>query len=255
MKLTRALQNLYYHWVVSTDGCFEVRVGPTTCRFWAKDPYDLRGLEGDFVSEQDFVDALANTLRQGDVFFDIGSSVGQFAIPMAKIVGPTGRVMAFEPEAVASERLQRHIAINGLTNVSLFRMALGEENCKAKLLFGDNICPSLLPHQGECVAQNFSQAVEVVRGDRLVLSQALPIPRAVKIDVEGYEYSVLRGLKRTLAHRACELLCLEIHPTFLPAGVTQEQIAEFVESLGFSREAESLCRGRQVHMIAKRRAN
>jgi len=65
--------------------------------------------------------------------------------------------------------------------------------------------------------------------------ERLPVPKAVKIDVEGFEYNVIRGLKQTLGHPACKTLCCEIHPYCLPDGITPQVIIDEVKSLGFGR--------------------
>ena len=192
---------------------------------------------------------LISTLRPGDVFFDVGSSIGQFTIPMSKVVGEEGQVIAFEPEAQAYQRLLDHLELNRLSNVRIFRQALGDQNAAARLFVGGGVCPSLVAHENDSEQQNATEAVEIVPGDWLRENENLPIPCAVKIDVEGYEFSVLRGLQRTLAHPACKLLCCEIHPSFLPAEVDVTVIVEFVKSLGFTHIDMPL-RWTQIHMIA-----
>jgi hypothetical protein len=57
----------------------------------------------------------------------------------------------------------------------------------------------------------------------------------VKIDVEGYECAVLRGLSRTLAAPQCEIVCCEIHPHLLPRGIEPHDVMRLLKSLGFTR--------------------
>jgi hypothetical protein len=56
----------------------------------------------------------------------------------------------------------------------------------------------------------------------------------VKIDVEGYEHAVIQGLRHTLAQRACELVCCEVHPAQLPPEIKLETVAGLLKSFGFS---------------------
>jgi hypothetical protein len=59
-------------------------------------------------------------------------------------------------------------------------------------------------------------------------------PAAIKVDVEGHEFAVLSGLKLTLSDPACRVLCVEIHPSFLPEGITSESILSLIAGFGFS---------------------
>jgi FkbM family methyltransferase len=220
-------------------------------KFFVSTPEELRGLEGALVAEQDFLAVLISTLRPGDTFLDIGSHIGEFAIPLARVVGDQGQVIAFEPETWAYKRLLGHLELNGLSNVRVFRQALGDKSATGRLFVGGAACPSLLLHPGDGEQQNASEDVEVMRGDWLRENKNLPVPRAVKIDVEGYEYSVLRGLQQTLAEPACELLCVEIHPSFLPPQVTVETILGFVKDCGFMR-LDLSPRWTQIHMVARK---
>jgi FkbM family methyltransferase len=196
---------------------------------------------------------LITTLCPGDVVFDIGSHFGQYVIPLARAVGTHGQVFAFEPEGQACERLRSHIALNGLVNVRVFQTALGDVNQHGELYVGGSACPSLIPHEDDPQQLSVSEAVEIVRGDWLVNAEGLPIPRAVKIDVEGSEYSVLRGLESTLTHPACELLCCEIHPALLPCDIAPEGIARFVDSVGFSQIVSLPSHHNNIHVVARKR--
>jgi FkbM family methyltransferase len=235
---------------VARGGILHANIVGVEVQLRARTPPELRGIEGAIlVTERDFLHVLISTLQPGDVFYDVGSHIGQFAIPLAKVVGDQGQVIAFEPETQAYRRLLDHLELNRLSNVRVFRQALGEENAAGRLFVGGTACPSLLAHSGDAEQQSALEAVEIVRGDWLREKESLPIPRAVKIDVEGYEYSVLRGLQRTLAQPQCHLLCVEIHPSFLPDGVTVDVILAFVKSLGFSR-IDTPPRLTEIHMVA-----
>ncbi len=253
LHLTEALRKCYYRWSVSAEGIFRTGVNGIAVRLYAHTPEELRGIEGRFLLEKDFLDVLVANLGPGDVFFDVGSHIGQFAIPLAKVVGNQGQVVAFEPEAQAHQRLLDHLELNTLSNVRIFRQALGDQNAAGRLFVGGGVCPSLVAHEGDSEQQRAAEEVDIVQGDWVVRTEGLSIPRAVKIDVEGYEYSVLRGLQQTLAHPACELLCCEIHPGLLPPEVKPEAVTVLISSLGFTY-IESSPRGTEIHVLASKGA-
>jgi hypothetical protein len=90
-----------------------------------------------------------------------------------------------------------------------------------------------------------------MRGDDLRAEAQLLVPKGVKIDVEGAEFGVLRGLKETLSSPLCELLCLEIHPSFLPPEVSTGMVLSLVRAFRFDR-IQTRTRGSEIHLIAKK---
>lgn len=229
------------------DGLIHHVVGGVAVALAALDVVDFRIFDDCYRNEMDFIEALAAKLGVGDVFYDIGSNAGQFLIPMAKIVGEGGQVIGFEPHPGNYKRLVTNLALNHLSNAEVFRVALADRVGEVQL-FGAGVNASVIPR----AAQDQTQAtttVPAMRGDDLRSSLDLPLPKAVKIDVEGAEWAVLSGLPRTLSHPACQLLCLEIHPCLLPAEVSTERVLSLLRSLGFKR-IEALPRGTEIHILA-----
>jgi hypothetical protein len=79
----------------------------------------------------------------------------------------------------------------------------------------------------------------------------LPLPRVVKIDVEGYEYQVIRGLRKTLCDEKSQIVCCEIHPTMLPPDIEPEMVIELLESCGFNRIETYPC-GERFHVFCQK---
>jgi FkbM family methyltransferase len=270
LHLSNFLELCYYRWA-SPRRIVELRVLGVEAKFYVPDPRVLRVVEGNLLREDDFLRVLIPSLRQGDVFWDIGSQFGQFALLLAKVVGPSGQVVAFEPESGAYSLLKANLEINGLGNVRAFGSALGDHNGRG-YLFTEKRSPSLVPDlsvpglesgfkaesllnteaatfASSAEPDDANQIVDVARGDWIREKEQLPIPRALKIDVEGYEYFVLKGLNGTLAHPACELLCCEIHPELSPRGAKTDAVIGLVKSLGFTR-LNAVPRWGQLYMTA-----
>ena len=72
-------------------------------------------------------------IKKGDVVFDIGANIGAFSVPLAKKVGPTGKVYSFEPQPYIAELLNQNIKSNKLRNVKISRKALGSKKQTLKL--------------------------------------------------------------------------------------------------------------------------
>jgi FkbM family methyltransferase len=177
------------------------------------------------------LNALLSSLRRGDVAYDIGANIGIFSVLMAKMVAGGGHVVAFEPLPNVFEHLRANIALNALTNVRAFCTALSDVAGTRLMHTADESVLSSLESSARTDAR--SEQVRIEIGDRLRAVEGLPIPRVVKIDVEGHESSVLRGLRETLSRPECRLVCCEIHPPMLPPGVTQETVLAQIRDLGF----------------------
>ena len=142
--------------------------------------------------------------------------------------------------------------LNGLEKVQAYRVAFGEDNRAGELLVEGTLNRhSNLSDAPHTDGGGHLEQVDVIRGDDFVMRENLPPPRAVKVDVEGYEYYVLRGLQQTLAHPSCELLMCEIHHGRLPQGISVEDFLNLVASLGFG-ETKLYQRGTETHMVARK---
>lgn len=137
-------------------------------------------------------------LRAGDRYIDVGANFGLLAVAAAERVGAQGHVYAFEPHPTVCRRLQRHVAMNGLSNVSVFNQGCWDTPGQFQLReFDSDAYPSssmeAWRHDVD-VSRTFD--IETVRIDDTVSSE-VPI-RLIKIDTDGAEWPVLRGAAKTL---------------------------------------------------------
>jgi FkbM family methyltransferase len=254
LGLRRPLRKLYFWWARPKDGILLVELAGIHAHFFVRTPEELRVLEsvGGAGGEQRVVAEVLWFLRTGDVVFDIGANVGLYTVLLSKTVGDSGHVIAFEPEARTCEHLLENLKLNEARNVRCFRKALGERTGRASLFAGSIIGgASLVPHGGGGQAQ---QLVELAAGDELVAAEKLPPPRAVKIDVEGYEYSAIQGLRNTLTQPTCEMICCEIHPSMLPSGITPDAVLSLVDCLGFKQIQPFPRWDKTFHILARKSA-
>lgn len=149
----------------------------------------LRILLGTYEREQTAL--FQEWIRPGATVLDVGGHVGYYTLVSARLAGPTGRVVAFEPNPANHDFLRRHVAINGLANVEVVQAAVSSSNGTARFDFGSGSGTGHLAESG---------AIEVrtVRLDDFCAERGLR-PNAIKIDVEGAELEVLRGGEQTIA--------------------------------------------------------
>ena len=194
LHISGVLKRIYWLWTAPPDRILSVQYGGWDAQFHVRTPEELRILESPH-EEEHVLRLLLDTLETGDVVYDIGSNIGQYTVVLAKAVGKTGCVVAFEPQRDSYDALVANVKLNGPEKVQAYRKALGEDNRAGELLVKGtlNRHSNLLDGPGTEVADG-SEDVDVVRGDDFVLSGSLPLPWVVKVDVEGYEYHVLRGV-------------------------------------------------------------
>jgi FkbM family methyltransferase len=235
MGLRKRLRSWYYRLARPDGGVVQVDVGGMSGRFYVRNYRELRILDAVEIGERAVLDLLIRFVKSGDVVYDIGASVGVYTVLLARAVGDQGGVVAVEPDDESYLHLLDNLKLNGLTNVKCIRKALAEQPGEGRLFVMDGVsCPSLLAPPGRGRGSQITcQTVVLEKGDRLVAEEKLHLPRAVKIDVEGYEQSVITGLSHTLAQAECELVCCEIHPHLLPASAHAEDILKQLKSLGF----------------------
>ncbi|MCC7040794.1 MAG: FkbM family methyltransferase [Burkholderiales bacterium] len=139
-------------------------------------------------------------LERGETAIDVGANVGMHTLTLARIVGPRGKVIAFEPNPDVRERLRRNVELNGFAHVHVDRRALGYDAAHGSLR---------VPAVGSAEAWNSGMAslvaletphecveVDVVPLDSVVDELAIDRLGMVKIDVQGYEVPVLGGMAR-----------------------------------------------------------
>ena len=233
--LRGALRNLYRRCLAPAGGEHIVFVAGQTARFYVYSKSNIEALNS-LGGERPTLEFLIGKLDPGDCVYDIGAATGLYTVLLAKAVGKEGVVVAFEPEDHTYERLREHLHLNQLTNVRAFRLALGDDEGYVSLRLGAVAGASrIVPSAERSSASGLIERAKVVNGDGFVESQNLRLARAVKIDVEGYELRVIRGLSRTLAHPKCVVVCCEVHPALMPEPETPENVLDLLRSLGFRR--------------------
>ena len=250
----RVARRLYWTWVRPENDTLTLELEGILGKFYVHTPNELRLLEGLFFREKQSLEKLISFLQPGDTIYDIGAQVGLYTVLLAKTVKKRqGQVIAFEPEKENFKRLQENVRLNGLNNVRLFQKALGEKSEKSKLYVGENgeWCSLVEPLENR--EKMIPQIVEIVRGDDFLKNENLPPPQIVKIDVDGWEYFVLKGLSEMISSPECRLILVELHPTMLPSGIKMDSITELLKRAGFISFNSYPCGG-EYHLLAGKKS-
>lgn len=165
---------------------------------------------------------IESTLKPGDVFIDVGAHVGYFTLLAGRRVGPAGAVLSIEPNPVALQQLRQNVERSRLRNVQVAHSACGDSHDAVRLYLHTESNSSM----ASLSAANASgAAVDVACATLDDLCQERTLgANLVKIDVEGAELSVLRGMKRILREMR-PVVVLEMEPHLLEGfGATPDSI-------------------------------
>ncbi len=187
--------------------------------------------------ESEVMHWMRQSLRSGSTALDIGANVGLHTVYMAKLVGGTGMVAAFEPSPANVRLLRYHVQVNNLAQAQVVQKAVSNRDSGTLPFFllngGDHSSNSLtfgrenVPNIDQALHQaRRATEVEVVSVDRFC-ADANAAPDLIKIDVEGAELQVLQGAARTLDSVRPKII-LAIHPWWLPPGQTTGEIVAFL---------------------------
>jgi FkbM family methyltransferase len=171
---------------------------------------------------------LPSLLRDGDACADVGANAGVFSLALAKACGPSGRVLAFEPNPALQARLATSLALNpGLSGrVEVDGRAVAEMD-GARVRFYPSLDPrnsgtsSLLPG-AHGTREDHALEVETVTLASALAARGLPGARFVKVDVEGAEARVLEGAASLLCTQGVALWFVELHR----AGEAERRLSE-----------------------------
>jgi FkbM family methyltransferase len=145
---------------------------------------------------------LTSTLQEGQVFLDIGASVGFYTLFAARRVGRKGRVFSFEPDPMTFESLSRSVRRNGFDWARCINAALSDrEGTMPFYTVSDGSAHSLVPEIKRRAKRYSGQVpVRVTRLDDLDREGVLDVPSIdlIKIDVEGEEPRTVAGMVKTL---------------------------------------------------------
>jgi len=179
--------------------------------------------------------ALRHLAKPGRVVLDVGAHHGLMSVVSALTVGPTGQVVAFEPNPLIQDLLRHHLAINRVVAVKLEECGVGD--CEGRLPF---YARSDAYAWNSSFTRKFADAegkiepvqVPVTTIDAYV-ERTKTIPNIIKIDTEGTEMKVLRGAQRTLQQHRPKVI-QEINPSSTEAaGLRVADYLEYFKALNY----------------------
>ena len=175
---------------------------------------------------------LQATVHPGETWIDVGAHYGYTALALSALVGPRGRVFAFEPVLATAGHLSGTRALNDLAQLTVVPLALGElrgiHPIDVPLVRGmaDHVADGRAVASDRVLTVAFDDVWrDISRGDRRI--------HGVKIDVQGMEIDVLTGMHDAL-RSSRPVLVVEIHH-----GVDRTVLLQLLADLGYGRRPDA----------------
>ena len=184
-------------------------------------------------TERALLEWFERNVGAGETWLDVGAHYGYTAIALSRLVGPQGRVFAFEPMLATSGHLARTRALNNLTQLTVIPFGLGDpETVELRRLpsvrgMVDSTASPVAPlSEPFLIARLDWLWGQICGGQRRV--------EGVKIDVQGMEIETIRGMTRLLREFNSKLV-IELH-----RGVDRSQLLDLLRSLGYGGTVQAV---------------
>ncbi|NVM04160.1 MAG: FkbM family methyltransferase [Candidatus Helarchaeota archaeon] len=179
--------------------------------------------------EIETTNAIKKILKPGMIALDIGANIGCHTLPMAKIVGSKGKVIAFEPMKWPFKKLKRNIELNNFNNIIIENIALSDKREVKEILFRS----SWTLDNTKIEEANEPHKVQLETLDEYIKKHDIERVDFIKLDVDGYEYKILRGASGTLKKFKPTIIMELGIITLENFGDNIEDLITFLSNLGY----------------------
>jgi len=184
------------------------------------------------------LETLNNEIKTNNfkVFWDIGANIGAVSLPILKKFDEVNAVL-FEPSAEVAGRLIRNLSNNPdlFQRSIVLNLALSDSEGINNFYVSNEAFNSGTAGLG--ISHNrfqFAVRVQTYTGDSLIASGKCPVPEIIKIDVEGFEFEVLQGLKQTLINHHPPIIFEHAVYRLKERKLAYDEVTNFLESLGYA---------------------
>ncbi|WP_200531423.1 FkbM family methyltransferase [Halorubrum sp. LN27] len=210
----------------TTDQTFTLDIGDEIAKFHVTNGVEVQRFQ-ELMEEESVIESVLTDITPQDVFYDVGANVGLYTCFVGQI---SNRCVAFEPHPVNCDRLRENIELNNISNVEIRKEALSNTNGTANLAIAGSDAAGEGAHTLSTENETNTITVSTIRGDDL---KGIPAPDVMKIDVEGSELSVLRGMNEMLEQ--CRIIYCETHADKLAdRGESHQKVVDQLKEAGFS---------------------
>lgn len=184
------------------------------------------------VFEKEETELIKNLIQKGNVVLDIGANIGYYTLMFAKLVGKEGKVYSFEPGLENFSVVQKNVLTNQLQNVILEKVAISDSSKETKLYLSEGPGGHRIYQSNYCT-KNFDIVNTTTLDDYFKDKSIIEKISFVKIDVEGAELGVLRGMISLLKNENIKILAELYGPFIREFGNEPKELFLFLRNHGF----------------------
>lgn len=193
--------------------------------------------------------AVKHLLKPGSVFVDVGANIGWFTALATSIVGPTGRVLAFEPSPYAYHLLSASVA-HCASNVKAINIGLSDREGELRLFVPPEEYGNHDPSVVEYCEGMTPITVPVRRLDDVLAELEVPRIDLLKVDVEAHEPEVFAGCDSLLRSGAVRTIFCEFNdPLLRQRGSSSRQLLNTLRAFGFECRSTPALDGKIVNLF------
>lgn len=178
----------------------------------------------DRIREHKATEIMKQFIKPDDVILELGANIGYYVLLESKILSDKGHIYAVEPFAENVALLKRNIAMNKLTHVDVYDIAMSDKREIAKLYTGKACNLHSLVNTSDSEEADFVE-VQTDTVDSF-LEDKRPIT-FLRMDIEGYEAVIINGMQQTLSSPRLKRMFIEIHP----ARIESDKMQTFLKNL------------------------
>jgi FkbM family methyltransferase len=212
--------------LIATQLGFEVLADPGD--------YVSKLLLRDEIYEAPETDLVTRLVREGDTCIDAGCHIGYYSCLFAKLVGDKGHVYSFDANPLACLNTRRNLSLNGFSCADVIHAALADTEDKLSFHISTDDQTGL-SSLGPIPTSKESIFVPCLRLETFMNARKIDTVRLLKIDVEGAEEILLRGLGPFLSMRVIDYILVECFDERLKLlDTSTDRIANILESAGYT---------------------
>ena len=187
--------------------------------------------------EPEVVKEIINNLNSGSNFIDGGANIGFFSLIASKIVGSTGRVIAFEPTPLTFSFLEKNIQVNNIKNIIVSRKGLSSSEKKLPFILTNNAEANSIISEDNEIFKNEDKIIKVstISIDKFCEENNLKKIDLIKLDVENHELEAIKGARKILSINQNIKIIFELNIAFKKNGIEfAKEIFRELKRLDFS---------------------